>query len=365
MKNLFISYFNWLTVPDALIIAAAIIAITQIILAWLKGCISNKSNGKQIPIDYRKKISAAILVFLLGFIGITYSFNQTIIDKVDRLAVTYSFQTFHIQLLLVVEILLIAIINLVFLILRYKDYINNVRTGDTAEEAAMKDEDNRTALLAAAREGDTGNVKVLLDSGIDVNTRNTRGWSALMLAAANGQTETMQVLINRGAWINEKGTMGHTALMLAAGSNHLAVVKLLLDNKVEVNKNPHIGRTALMKAVERGHHDIVKILLDKGAFTNVKDKSGETALTLAAAAGHTDIVQSLLAKGALANLKGKDNQTALMLAAEKGSPDIVRLLLNEWADVHAKDDDGQTALIKASANYKKTVDLLEQAEAEK
>ena len=72
----------------------------------------------------------------------------------------------------------------------------------------------RGVLLAAAEE----TVKVLLDSGADVNAVNEADYSALHSAAFRGQNEIVRLLVKHGADINARDARGRTPYRIAEGS---------------------------------------------------------------------------------------------------------------------------------------------------
>ena len=215
-------------------------------------------------------------------------------------------------------------------------------------------------LEAAAAEGDTETVKVLLAGGADVNAKEKRGMTALMLAAGDGHIETVEVLLTGGADINAKSKDGMTALMLAAGDGHIETVKVLLAGGADVDAKAKDGMTALIRAAEFGHTETVKVLLAGGAEVNVKDKDGMTALIRAAEFGHTKTVKALMAGGADVEAKNiKHGRTALMFAAGKCHTETVNALVAGGAEVNAKDKDGWTALMFAVwAGHTETVEPL-------
>jgi thioredoxin-like negative regulator of GroEL len=186
--------------------------------------------------------------------------------------------------------------------------------------------DINSDLIEAAKNGDTAQVKALLDKGADVNARDKDGLTALMWAAAGGRTDIVKALLDKGADVNAKTSYGYTALMWAAAGGHTDIVKALLDKGADVNAKDSDGYTALMWAAARGHTDIVKALLDKGADVNAKDEDGTTALMSAARNGHTDTVKALLDKGAYANMKDTLGMTALKYAEANGHAEVVQLL---------------------------------------
>jgi hypothetical protein len=58
---------------------------------------------------------------------------------------------------------------------------------------------DKTALMTAARQGDTGAVARLIASGADVNARNANGGTALMYAALGGDPAVAVLLVDAGA----------------------------------------------------------------------------------------------------------------------------------------------------------------------
>ncbi len=83
-------------------------------------------------------------------------------------------------------------------------------------------------LIAAAKQGKTGEVQVLLlDKDIDVNATEKYGWTALLWAAANGHTDVVKQLIDKGADVNKKNELDWSALEYAKLNSHTEIVKLL------------------------------------------------------------------------------------------------------------------------------------------
>ena len=55
-------------------------------------------------------------------------------------------------------------------------------------------------LFQAIREGDHGEVKVLLKKGADLNARDESGDTPLMAAALNADTAMLKLLLQAGRW---------------------------------------------------------------------------------------------------------------------------------------------------------------------
>lgn len=151
---------------------------------------------------------------------------------------------------------------------------------------------------------------------------------ALLKAAKEGKTEEVKKLIVQGANVNakdkdQKGWPDWTVLMYAANGGHTAIVEALLAKGADVNYQTNLGRTALMYAASKGHTTTVQALLDKGANVKVIDHNKVTALHDAALYGSPAIVKILLAKGADINAKDNLGTTPLGVTFD---PEVERLL---------------------------------------
>jgi uncharacterized protein len=101
----------------------------------------------------------------------------------------------------------------------------------------------------------------------------------LFQAVKSGNVSDVNAAINSGTDINTKDSEGLTLLMLASQEGRVEVVRLLLEKGARVNvKEDGYGRTALILASRNGHTDVVKSLLEKGADVNIKQHNGSNAL---------------------------------------------------------------------------------------
>lgn len=219
-----------------------------------------------------------------------------------------------------------------------------------------------TALNAAAHNGHTGTVFLLLERGADVHLEVMNG-SALQGAAEQGHTETVQVLLNHSADIHLPEDVLDTVLRLSAGqtgafqlllervaddnlqerllgaalsaasrSGHIQTVQLLLDRGAEFNCIAGLYITGLHSAAGCGQTEIIRLILERGADVDVLGSYGPMLLR-AVQGGHTGTVQFLLEHGADANQVSTDFKTMLEAAARGGRTETARLLLEHGADV--------------------------------
>jgi uncharacterized protein len=123
-----------------------------------------------------------------------------------------------------------------------------------------------TALMRAAKNGDAGAMRLLLEHGADPSLVQKNHTTALMLAAGLGRGQ------------------GVFAKDYATDREMLEAVKVLVARGVDVNAVNDNGQTAMHFAV-RVSDDIVRFLAANGAALDVKDKQDRTPLDAALGMG--------------------------------------------------------------------------------
>lgn len=157
-------------------------------------------------------------------------------------------------------------------------------------------DDLNEELLLAARKGNVGIVRALLDKGADINAKSPYGATPLYFAASNGHLEVVRLLVERGADVNAKDTFyGITALSSATAKGRAQIVKILIDKGAEGSAQ------ALVTAAFFGHAEVVKVVLKKGSF---KAEALSDALGAATKNNHTEIAELLKKAGAIPPPKG-------------------------------------------------------------
>ncbi len=263
-------------------------------------------------------------------------------------------------------------------------------------------------LFFAVRNGKAEAVRVLLDSGADVNETLPDGTSALVVAAINAHWDVGAYLLERGANPNamEQGwnalhqvartrtfNLGNVPSPMARGRlSSLDFAKKLLDGGVNVNAQmtkeirndgyrfnmSRVGATAYLIAAKGADAPMMRLLAEHKADTLIPNQAGTTPLMAAAGVDlnflgedtgtHDDAFEAV--KVALAfphdiAAANKNGDTALHGAARRGAIPIVQLLIAEGAKLDVKTRRGLTPLTVALGYYKgKPLFLNEQRQLE-
>lgn len=223
-----------------------------------------------------------------------------------------------------------------------------------------------TGLHIAAFKGNIPLMKMFLNKGVPVDSKDDNAMNALHWAAFSGSREWVDYSIT-GAFrhyeheelkdycvpINMAWTEYHQVR-----SNELPAVEntvycdasaLLIERGAEVNARDTFGQTPLHIAAYVGNAPLVDFLLKKGADADLADRNGRSPLHLAARRDHQKVVQLLMARGAQVNRKDIKGLTPLHLAVtrKENSGGTTRQLILQGAAVNEVDSDGWTPLFYA------------------
>lgn len=277
------------------------------------------------------------------------------------------------------------------------------------------DKGKPTMLIRHARCSEEENIDIcnlLIEGGVDVNAKDTAGYTALHKALIWGNSKLAKTLIKAGANVNAQTKEGYTPLLFAVERENAEMVKLLLDAGANINVPLIDGKTLveytdnnkikkmivekikerakksdendkaykliarntaskqqtlnlqLIEASKRGDLEKVNQLIKKGANVSANtsgyDEAGTTPLFEAACNGHLDVVKKLIEAGANVNDcvvnyvdSLYDYYNPLLIAAQKGHLEIVKTLVNSGASIYAGLMDHSTSLSLA-VEYKRT-----------
>ncbi|XP_013773491.1 ankyrin repeat domain-containing protein 34C-like [Limulus polyphemus] len=146
---------------------------------------------------------------------------------------------------------------------------------------------------------------LLVEAGVDVNSRNERGETPLICTCTyveecKNRAKLGQLFLNAGADPNVQDWQGLTALMHASIKGQTDMVLLILENnKTEPGIQDMEGNTALMYAATRGHANVISIFTNtfkhqrRALHLGQKNNQGLTALQLASKNKHDGCVRLL------------------------------------------------------------------------
>lgn len=133
-----------------------------------------------------------------------------------------------------------------------------------------KNKDFLQPILIAARNGHVNTVSLLLELGVDPNTKGYQGCSALHEIASatvyRDRDAVVKKLIEAGADAAQPNTAGETPLHMAIAFMNFRGVKLLVKNGVDVNTPDSDGLLPLQMAKDEGASDeMIAYLVENGA----------------------------------------------------------------------------------------------------
>ncbi len=199
-------------------------------------------------------------------------------------------------------------------------------------------------------------MKLLIDSGADVNKLNYKNENVAFTATEANALEHLALLVSKGVNLNAVNSSQKSLLLENAGKKKVKAetIDFLIKNGADVNyvSEKHEKSTPLMVAVQSGRADIAELLLKAGADANAKDESGTVVLAYALEQEDDDsdnilkLATILINAGADPNRACAENVTPLLLAIVENNLAVTRLMVEHGGDLKAalqfKGDEGKT-----------------------
>ncbi|KAL2116378.1 hypothetical protein VTJ04DRAFT_8545, partial [Mycothermus thermophilus] len=207
-----------------------------------------------------------------------------------------------------------------------------LKTRDRAilSQVNEKDAMGVTPLMYAAKLGNEGHVRALLDAGADVNTENNYGETALCLASAN----VLHLLIGAGADVNS-ATKYHkvTPLHHAAAADDPVVLEQLLSAGANIEQQTADGSTAVHYAAQCNSTRALTVLHKHNANINARDLWGKTPLMVAICYNAHNALDTLLSLNADYLSLTKRKWNILCYAAYYGDVETLNILAKCKLDI--------------------------------
>eukprot|EP00808_Paulinella_micropora_P029352 g15250.t1 len=136
-----------------------------------------------------------------------------------------------------------------------------------------------------AKAGKTDEVRLKLDAGVDVNSKDSYGETALHETARYGHVNTAALLLQRRADVHMQAERnnGWQPLHIAGHYGKLGVAMQLLQHGADINFKDGRGDTPLTLATRNKQDMLVRFLMEQGADPDIPGKDGKSAKEIAAA----------------------------------------------------------------------------------
>lgn len=205
----------------------------------------------------------------------------------------------------------------------------------------------------------TSKVQKLIDSGVDISSRDENGRTMLFDLARKKRIESIRLLVKNGININLEDKYGKTVLSEAVHKNDGVLIRFLLDAGADVNYINSSGRTILQDVALEGNHKVFKILLSHNPDLNIKDKYGRTVLFDAIQGGNLDIIRDILNYIDDPDIIDDNGQSALFYAVLMDNSEIAKFLMSYGLDVNLNDNNRQNILFNAVILGSDNIDIIE------
>jgi ankyrin repeat protein len=254
-----------------------------------------------------------------------------------------------------------------------------IRLIEEGADIHQRDSNGFTPLMYAARIGDTGLIRLLVEKGGEIDIASHSGRTPLIEAVINNHKENVDLLIASGANLKpfiyqakikqtsqgiteqygknrrtqipmgasanfgargghepkviERELMTVNPLRAALGSGHEEMAQYMLQTYYHSEQDNRLITWALRDAILQKNisKETIVLLLEKQTDVNHRGMNNTTPLMLAVSQGKTDIIALLLAKGAEIDTVNSIGRTPLLFAINKGDREAVALLLEHGA----------------------------------
>ena len=223
-----------------------------------------------------------------------------------------------------------------------------------------------SALYGAIQSGYIEGIKMLFNSGVDINGRfGQYRDTGIMISVKNKNKEMLMTFINARGDPNVGNHFRQTPIFEAVKNNDIEIVNILVDvganvetayaiiNAIEGNKqkimkilmrgeinlnNPQY----LNAAINKKNREMVEILLDRGFDINYKNEIYNAPIF--SAYRDLELMKYLISKGADINSTNDSDQTLLHLF---DNFEIAKYLVDSGINIEMKNDRGETPIFNA------------------
>ena len=237
-----------------------------------------------------------------------------------------------------------------------EDFLYNNMPDDDASYYKKEEENNEYAhqleskmLFDAIYKDDAALIHNAISNTIDINTRNSEGFTPLLYAIHYDKTNALNILLSYTNKIDVNKTLDNY-------TNYYSKKGINFSGEFVFDKT-----TPLEYAIFKGNINIISMLMDSNADIYIEDSKGYNGIFYASAFGDYAILNKILQKyPSIYNFKNSNGDSVLHIAASYGNNNAISFYLyNTFLSINTKNNVGKTPLDLANEKgYTNTVDYL-------
>ena len=148
-------------------------------------------------------------------------------------------------------------------------------------EINKQSESHSLPLIYAAKRNYVDCVKILVESGADVNAIGEQGNTALLMACRFGQLKTVEYLVSQGVDVHIRNDAGDNALTMALKYSFIKIAEFLLLHNCDINIIFRSQNNALMRAIFDNNIVVARFILEHNGNIDAINANSETAFMIA------------------------------------------------------------------------------------
>lgn len=216
--------------------------------------------------------------------------------------------------------------------------------------------DETQQLLEVIKTQNIPKLLLLISGNIDISSINL----AIIYDNTYCSLDIIKLLVDKGVDINSKDDIGSTVLHFASRKANMELIRYLLKNSVDINSENSYGLRAISYAIMSGHYYLTEFLILSGSEINFTDEDGCTPLMTSIGMRKDFIEQIDIEIDKNKSIIKKLILPPLLETILKNQIHIAELLIRHNADINIVNIRGETAYSLAiESNNSEVVRLLE------
>lgn len=217
-----------------------------------------------------------------------------------------------------------------------------------------RNKEKESFLHLCSKKGLTESMKWLLKKGAKVNLEGAEGNTALFYALETDSFAVLKMLIDSGAEINQLNDHKRSLLQEATITCNEKLIDFLFSTCTNVNNQDIYGNNLIFDAIANGSRDIIKKVADIESINiNHRNKKGNTVLHKDSVINDKGLAIFLMEIGVSPTVEDNEGKNFLFYAIKKGIENLslIEKALELGCDINCKDHEGETLLHQSVKYY--------------